>query len=158
MKLKMVIVDLEIPPRVKKWGLRIGVSVGVLTAGAVALAGTPLHVWNTGDTLQAADLNANFSNLQGQIQAFNNVVSALVTATASGCTVSQQTGSWLTTCVRASVGNYQLALPASSIVANGNCIVTSTNAFLIPNIEVGSQSIVVALSGSQDSNFYIMCQ
>jgi hypothetical protein len=66
MKLKVVIVDLEIPPKVKRWGLRLGIPAVVLTIAAVALAG-PLHAWNQGDTLDATDLNGNFSNLQGQI-------------------------------------------------------------------------------------------
>jgi hypothetical protein len=76
MKLKIVIVDLEIPPRVKKWGLRLGIPVLVLSVAAVALA-APLHTWNTGDVLQATDLNGNFNNLQSQITAIQTSVAAL---------------------------------------------------------------------------------
>jgi hypothetical protein len=76
MKLKMVIVDLEIPPRVKKWGLRIGIPALVLSVAAVAFA-APLHTWSTGDTLQASDLNGNFDNLQGQITTLQTEVAAL---------------------------------------------------------------------------------
>jgi hypothetical protein len=36
---------------------------------AIAFATTPLHTWMTGDTLQATDLNGNFTNLQTQITA-----------------------------------------------------------------------------------------
>jgi hypothetical protein len=76
MKLKVVIVDLEIPPRVKKWALRLGIPALVLSLAAVALA-APLHTWNTGDVLQAADLDGNFANLQGQITAIQTEVAAL---------------------------------------------------------------------------------
>ncbi|MEO8799601.1 MAG: hypothetical protein ABI551_17035 [Polyangiaceae bacterium] len=68
MKLKMVVVDFEIPARVKKWALRAGIPAVILTVAAVAWADS-LHTWNTGDTLQAADLNGNFANLQTQITA-----------------------------------------------------------------------------------------
>src|SRR5678816_1644122 len=37
------------------------------TATAVAVAAEPLHTWSSGETLQARDLNGNFSNLQSQI-------------------------------------------------------------------------------------------
>jgi hypothetical protein len=66
-KLKIYVVDLELGVRLKKWLLRVGVTVLLLGAAAVALAAGPLHVWSTGDTLQANDLNNNFSNLQNQI-------------------------------------------------------------------------------------------
>jgi hypothetical protein len=67
MKLKIVVIDLEIPPRTKKWLLRIGIPLAVLLGGgAIAWAAT-LHTWNTGDTLQASDLNGNFAGLQGQL-------------------------------------------------------------------------------------------
>ncbi len=69
MKIKVVVVDLELPPRTKKWGLRLGIPVFVLSAAALAHAGPTWKVWNTGDTLQATDLNGNFSILQGQVHA-----------------------------------------------------------------------------------------
>src|SRR5215470_10890674 len=34
-----------------------------------AIAVGPLHTWSSGETLQATDLNGNFSNLQSQIGA-----------------------------------------------------------------------------------------
>jgi hypothetical protein len=69
MKLKVVIVDLEVSPRFKKWALRIAVPLGVLLGGGAIAWAAGLHAWNTGDTLQAADLNGNFSYLQGEIMA-----------------------------------------------------------------------------------------
>jgi hypothetical protein len=68
-KINVYVIDFEIPARVKRWGLRIGIPAIVLGAAAVALAGTPLHVWSNGDVLDAGDLNGNFANLQGQINA-----------------------------------------------------------------------------------------
>ncbi|MEO8801651.1 MAG: hypothetical protein ABI551_27415 [Polyangiaceae bacterium] len=68
MKLKMIVVDFEIPAGVKKWAIRAGIPAVILTFAAVAWADS-LHTWNTGDTLQAADLNGNFASLQTQITA-----------------------------------------------------------------------------------------
>jgi hypothetical protein len=67
MKLKVVIVDLEIPPRVKKWALGAGIPVAVLLGGGAIAYASGLVTWKTGDTLQAADLNANFAYLQSEI-------------------------------------------------------------------------------------------
>jgi hypothetical protein len=66
MKLKLVVVDLEMSPRARKWCVRLGVPAVILGVATVALAG-PLHVWADGDTLDAVDLNGNFSNLQAQL-------------------------------------------------------------------------------------------
>lgn len=67
MKLKVYVVDLEIPASVKRWGLRIGIPAAVVLGGATAAWAAGLHTWNTGDTLNATDLNNNFSALQSQI-------------------------------------------------------------------------------------------
>ena len=66
MKLKIVVVDFEIPMRVKKWAIRAGIPAVILTVAAVAWA-APLHTWSTGDALNATDLNGNFANLQAQV-------------------------------------------------------------------------------------------
>jgi hypothetical protein len=67
MKLKVVVVDLEISPRAKRWALRLGIPAAILIGGgAVAYAGG-LVTWTDGQTLKAADLNGNFSALQAQI-------------------------------------------------------------------------------------------
>ena len=67
MKLKVYTIDFDVPARVRKWVIRIGILSLTLGAAAVALAAGPLHKWTTGDLLQASDLNDNFANLQGQI-------------------------------------------------------------------------------------------
>lgn len=74
MKLKVVIIDLEIPPRVKKWALRIGIpTVALLGGGALAYA-EGLVTWSSGQTLHATDLNDNFTYLQGEIAALQGQV------------------------------------------------------------------------------------
>jgi hypothetical protein len=67
MKLKVVIVDLEIPPRVKKWAIRIGIPVGVLLGGGAYAWAAGLVSWNPGQTLTNTDLNGNFTYIQGEI-------------------------------------------------------------------------------------------
>jgi hypothetical protein len=68
-KLKVYVIDLELPARVKRWLLRAAIAVLVLGGAAVAVAAGPLHAWSSGDVLTATDLNDNFSNLQSQISA-----------------------------------------------------------------------------------------
>jgi hypothetical protein len=45
------------------------VGAALLGAGAAVSAASALHVWNTGDTLNAADLNGNFTALDQRIAA-----------------------------------------------------------------------------------------
>jgi hypothetical protein len=75
MKLKIVVIDLEIPPKVKKWGLRISIPLAVLLGGSAIAWAATLHTWNTGDTLQATDLNGNFAALQAEITALQKPAS-----------------------------------------------------------------------------------
>jgi microcystin-dependent protein len=76
MKLKIVIVDFEIPLSVKRWALGIGIPAVVLLGGAaVAYASglVTLVTWQTGQQLNASDLNANFTAVQipsGAVVAF----------------------------------------------------------------------------------------
>jgi C1q domain len=67
MNVKVVVVDLEIPPKVKKWGLRLGIPLAVILGGTAVAYAAGLVTWTSGQTLTAADLNANFSALQNQI-------------------------------------------------------------------------------------------
>ncbi len=71
MRLQFLVIDLEIPPRVKRWGVRIGVPAVVLSVAAVALA-QPV-TFTAGQTLQASDLNNNFGYLvpSGAVTFFN---------------------------------------------------------------------------------------
>ncbi len=66
MKLKMLVIDFQIPMQIKRLALRAGIPIAMLSVAAVAW-GAPLHTWVQGDTLSAADLNGDFDNLQGQI-------------------------------------------------------------------------------------------
>ena len=69
MKLKIIVVELEIPTRVKLWSLRIGISVAALaTASAVAYGSVP-KTWIARDTLVASDLNNNFASLDLRVTA-----------------------------------------------------------------------------------------
>jgi len=68
MKLKMVVVDLEIPSHVKHRLLQIGIPALVLGTGALAYASVP-KTWMDGQPLTAADLNGNFSALDQRLSA-----------------------------------------------------------------------------------------
>ncbi len=72
MKLKVIIVDLEVPPRVKKWGLRLGMPLAMLLGGSAVAYAAGIVTWNDGQKLTAADLNNNFSQLQSEIAALQD--------------------------------------------------------------------------------------
>jgi microcystin-dependent protein len=63
MKVKIVIVELALPPAVRR-ALRWIAPVAVLGVAAAAYAAGPLHVWTSSEVLQASDLNASFAALQ----------------------------------------------------------------------------------------------
>jgi hypothetical protein len=68
MKLKVYVIDFEVAPSLKKWGIRVGIPLGLLLGGgALAWAASGLTTWNPGDALQASALNGNFAYLQGEI-------------------------------------------------------------------------------------------
>jgi hypothetical protein len=68
MKLKVVVVDLEVPPAAKHWLLRLGIPALVLGAAAVAYAGVPI-TFKSNALLKADDLNTNFSALDARLAA-----------------------------------------------------------------------------------------
>ena len=60
-------IDFEIPARIKCRALTIGIPLAILAgAGAVAYANVK-YDWKAGDTLTAADLNANFSEIDTRV-------------------------------------------------------------------------------------------
>jgi hypothetical protein len=69
MKLKLVVVDFEIPPRAKRWALRLGIPGAILVgASAITYASVP-KTWTPGDALKSADLNSNFASLDSRVTA-----------------------------------------------------------------------------------------
>jgi hypothetical protein len=76
MKWKVVTVDLEIPARVKRWVLRVGIPACVLLGGgALAWAGLP-HTFADGQVLSAQDLDDNFNALDTRLTAVQGQVHA----------------------------------------------------------------------------------
>jgi hypothetical protein len=72
MQFKVVVVDLEIPPRAKRLLLRVALPVAILLGGgALAYANVP-KTWAPGETLTAADLNGNFSALDARVTALES--------------------------------------------------------------------------------------
>jgi microcystin-dependent protein len=64
-----IVIDFERPTRLQRWTLRLGVLAAlVIGVGAIAYA-DGLKSWTDGSTLNAADLNGNFANLQSQLNA-----------------------------------------------------------------------------------------
>ncbi len=69
MKIKVYVVDFELHPRMRRWGLRIGIpAVPIAGAGALAHASVPT-TFAAGQTLTATDLNGNCSALDRRLAA-----------------------------------------------------------------------------------------
>ena len=67
MKIKVVVVDIEMSRRAKRIAAVIAIPLLVAGAGATAYASltTPLKTWSKMELLTADDLNAQFANLSG---------------------------------------------------------------------------------------------
>jgi hypothetical protein len=92
MKVKVYVIDLETPAKVKRWGLRVGIPLGLLLGGGAIAWAAGLHTWNQRDTLNASDLNGNFSALQSAIPMVTAWQSYAPTVTASGTDVTTTMG------------------------------------------------------------------
>lgn len=75
MTLKMVVLDLEMSKRAKRIAAAVLVPALVLAGGAIAYADT-LHLWKDGETLDAADLNDNFTKLNAAVTALQQAAAA----------------------------------------------------------------------------------
>jgi hypothetical protein len=76
MKIKMVVVDLELSSRAKRVVAAVAVPLLVMGGSAVAYANVP-HSWEDGHTLKAVELNANFDALDQRASKLENNVVAL---------------------------------------------------------------------------------
>lgn len=80
MKIKLVVIDLEVPRRIKRAGLAIlaaGAVVLATSSGVFAAVPAIPHMWNDGDTLTAADLNGAFTALDTHVTDVDSRVTTL---------------------------------------------------------------------------------
>jgi hypothetical protein len=68
MRIKLVVLDLELSRGAKRIAAAGAIALLAVGAGAVAYANVP-RAWSDGDPLTAADLNSNFAALDGRITA-----------------------------------------------------------------------------------------
>jgi hypothetical protein len=81
MKIKVYVLDLEIPRKTKRIALLLSAPLVVLIGlGAIAYATVP-NIFTSGEALSSAQMNANFGNLDGRLTAIEGL---LATATADG--------------------------------------------------------------------------
>lgn len=101
MKIKLVVIDLELSRRARRFATFGAVGALALSAAAIAYAGVP-HTWNDGETLTAADLNSNFAALDSRVAMVTAWASYTSTVTANGTDVG---GSQTTTAFWRRVGD-----------------------------------------------------
>jgi hypothetical protein len=90
MKVKVYVIDFEIPPHVKRWGLRVRIPVVLLAAGGVALADLPVK-YTDKQVLTANDLTANFNYVQGEVTTIQTQLTPWQTYSATLHTSSSNT-------------------------------------------------------------------
>jgi hypothetical protein len=141
-KVRVYVIDFEIPAWVKSWGIRIGLLAVLLGMTAVAIAASPpLHVWSTGDTLQEADLNGNFKALGDRVTTLENGERVQRAQLGSDGSVASQTGTWISLVNHAGVGNYVITFAAGVFSATPTCVATASAGNQIsPSIEIYSVS------------------
>jgi len=65
-KIKLVVVDLELSRRTRRAATAAAAALLAVGAGAVAYASVP-HTWTDGETLTATDLNTNFAAIDTRV-------------------------------------------------------------------------------------------
>jgi hypothetical protein len=60
MRLKVVVVDLEVSPRARRWAKWMGIPLALVLASTAIVRAADPHSWNAGDPLSAEDLNNSF--------------------------------------------------------------------------------------------------
>ena len=83
MKLKLVIVDFELPASFRRWVVRLGIPSAVLLAAAAAYGSVP-HAWVDKELLTADHLNQNFSALDSRLGALEAAKLTFHTVTTCG--------------------------------------------------------------------------
>ena len=88
MKLKLVVVDFELPVRVRKWSVRLGIPLAVMLAGGAVAHAAGWVTWGPGQLLTADDLNGNFKIIGDQVNAIGTAWSSYTPTTSSDGTVA----------------------------------------------------------------------
>ncbi|MCL2448039.1 MAG: hypothetical protein FWD17_03730 [Polyangiaceae bacterium] len=75
--MKVIVIDLPLPPWLKRWSIRVGVVAGILAGASLfAFASVP-HSWSSGEKLTAMDLNDNFTSLDSRIAALESALTTV---------------------------------------------------------------------------------
>ena len=138
MRVKIVIVDLEIPPSVNRWGMRHGIPAIAVAAGGIAYASLP-HTFASGEVLTSANLNADLQNLDGRlatVEAFReDQISITVNAAETAASITSQVPAGWVTKVTSAAGNSGAGLAATVTLEFAtpfsvppNCAVNATGA------------------------------
>jgi hypothetical protein len=122
MKIKVVVVDLEMSPRTRRLVIGIG-SVLLLGIGAIAYASVP-KTWVDPETLTSADLNGNFASLDGRLTAVESQERVRRATLGSDGTVTSQTGLWISLAAH-STGAYTVTFSSGTFSAVPTCVASA---------------------------------
>ncbi len=104
------------------------------------------------------------SNSSGLERIERAAVNEFTTCTSSPCTITRQSGSWLTSVTRSSTGNFTLNIASGIFSATPSCSWSVTNAFVCRSTSSGNTSTAIGLDcrnqagGADDLNtLYVTC-
>jgi hypothetical protein len=104
------------------------------------------------------------SNSSGLERVERATVNEFTTCTSSPCTITRQSGSWLTSVTRSSTGNFTLDIAAGVFSATPSCSWSVTNAFICRSVSSGNTPTSIGLDcrnqagGADDLNtLYVTC-
>jgi hypothetical protein len=69
MRVKLVVVDLEVSPRVKAWAKWLGLPLAILLGTTAIVRAADPNIWHANDVLTANDLNASFKAVTDRLVA-----------------------------------------------------------------------------------------
>ncbi len=118
MKLKLVVVDLELSRRARRIAVLGAVCAAVLGGAALAGASVP-HAWSDGEVLSATDLNANFAALDARLGAVEQAAPAVPAGTIVAFGGTTAPSGWILCDGRALSRTANAALFAAIGIAHG---------------------------------------
>jgi len=165
MKVKIVVIDLEVSAAAKRWVLRAGIPLAFLLGGGAVAWAAGIHTWKDNDTLSAGDLNSSFQYVEQQIVTLQTQVAAMqpqgvglvtvgafVEDTANGATIGTQNpyaNPWLTSAARNSIGNVTLNVaPTVFGTHTPNCTATASNGVIAGIQGLSATQIIVTLASA----------
>jgi hypothetical protein len=154
MKIKVVVVDLQLPPLVQRWGLRVGVMLAIgLGASVVAYGSSSPPHFEANMVLTAAALNSSFGNLDDRISTLESngtPAGAVLAFNLSACPPGWT--AFADAAGRAIVGTNAVATSGISLRKLGDLVGEETHVMSVSELPAHTHDIYLYEPGSTADN------